>query len=46
MSADFSLFRKLIGRIPWEADVEVKGALEGWRAFEYSIIQVQAQEKK
>lgn len=30
MSADFTLFGKLIGRIPWEADVAVKEALERW----------------
>jgi len=46
MGADFSLFTKRICRIPCEADVEVKGALERQQAFRYIIIRVQEQEKK
>lgn len=37
--ADFSLFSKLRGGIPWDAALNGKGAQESWQFFKGSILQ-------
>lgn len=41
--AYFSLFRKLVGWIPWEAALKGKGAHESWQVFKDSILTAQEQ---
>jgi len=31
--ADFGLFKRLVGRVPWEAVLKGKGVQEGWTFF-------------
>lgn len=45
MSANFSLFRKQISQIPWEANVFLQGSSKRCQTFKYSTLQVQEQEK-
>ncbi|PKU29777.1 hypothetical protein llap_19920 [Limosa lapponica baueri] len=41
--ADFSLFRTLVGRVPWEIVLRGKGVQEGWTLFKKEILKVQGQ---
>lgn len=36
--ADFSLFRRLVERVPWEAVLRGKGIQEGWTLFRKEIV--------
>ncbi|PKU34200.1 hypothetical protein llap_15501 [Limosa lapponica baueri] len=41
--ADFSLFRTLVGRVPWEIILRGKGVQEGWMLFKKEILKAQEQ---
>ncbi|PKU42582.1 adaptin ear-binding coat-associated protein 1 [Limosa lapponica baueri] len=41
--ADFSLFRSLVGKVPWEAALKGKGVQEGWVFFKEEVLKAQAQ---
>ncbi|XP_054053995.1 lymphocyte function-associated antigen 3 isoform X1 [Rissa tridactyla] len=41
--ADFSLFRTLVGRVPWAVVLRDKGAQEGWTLFKREILKAQEQ---
>ncbi|PKU42802.1 rna-directed dna polymerase from mobile element jockey-like [Limosa lapponica baueri] len=41
--ADFSLFRTLVGRVPWEIILHGKGVQEGWMLFKKEILKAQEQ---
>ncbi|PKU42080.1 rna-directed dna polymerase from mobile element jockey-like [Limosa lapponica baueri] len=40
---DFSLFRTLVGRVPWEIVLRGKGVQEGWTLFKKEILKAQEQ---
>ncbi|PKU47346.1 adaptin ear-binding coat-associated protein 1 [Limosa lapponica baueri] len=40
---DFSLFRSLVGKVPWEAALKGKGVREGWVFFKEEVLKAQAQ---
>ncbi|KAK4806171.1 hypothetical protein QYF61_001094 [Mycteria americana] len=39
--ADFSLFRRLVERVPWEAALMGKGVQEGWTFFKEEVLKAQ-----
>ena len=39
--ADFGLFRDLMGKVPWEAALEGRGAQESWSTFKEHLLQAQ-----
>ncbi|KAK4816232.1 hypothetical protein QYF61_013640 [Mycteria americana] len=39
--ADFSLFRRLVDRVPWEAALKGKGVQEGWTFFKKEVLKAQ-----
>ncbi|KAK4806437.1 hypothetical protein QYF61_013930 [Mycteria americana] len=39
--ADFSLFRRLVDRVPWEAALMGKGVQEGWTFFKEEVLKAQ-----
>ncbi|KAK4813827.1 hypothetical protein QYF61_001831 [Mycteria americana] len=39
--ADFSLFRRLVERVPWEAAPKGKGVQEGWTVFKEEVLKAQ-----
>ncbi|GAB0207232.1 hypothetical protein GRJ2_003188800 [Grus japonensis] len=39
--ADFGLFRDLLGRIPWDKDLEGRGAQDSWLIFKGHLLQAQ-----
>ena len=39
--ADFTLFRTMVERVPWEVILESVGAQEGWEYFKEVILKVQ-----
>ncbi|KAK4832424.1 hypothetical protein QYF61_023103 [Mycteria americana] len=41
--ADFSLFRTLVDRVPWEAALMGKGVQEGWTFFKEEVLKAQEQ---
>lgn len=41
--ADFVLFRKLVGGVPWEILLKCKRVQEGWTPFKKEILRVQKQ---
>ncbi|KFV20372.1 hypothetical protein N340_07678, partial [Tauraco erythrolophus] len=41
--ADFGLFRDLLGKVPWEKDLEGRGAQESWLVFKDHLLQAQEQ---
>ena len=41
--ADFELFRRLIGRVPWGTVLESKGVQDGWLIFKKEVLKVQEQ---
>ncbi|KAK4819016.1 LOW QUALITY PROTEIN: hypothetical protein QYF61_024132 [Mycteria americana] len=41
--ADFSLFRRLVERVPWEAALKGKGVQEGWTFFKEEVLKAQEQ---
>ncbi|PKU40120.1 adaptin ear-binding coat-associated protein 1 [Limosa lapponica baueri] len=41
--ADFILFRSLVGKVPWEAALKVKGVQEGRVFFKEEVLKAQAQ---
>ena len=38
--ADFSLFRTMVERVPWEVVLESVGAQEGWKYFKETVLKV------
>ena len=41
--ADFELFRRLVGRVPWGSVLESKGVQDGWLLFKKEILKAQDQ---
>ncbi|KAF1505046.1 hypothetical protein FQV18_0002366, partial [Eudyptula minor novaehollandiae] len=41
--ADFSLFRTLVERVPWETVLKGKGVQEGWTIFKKEVLKAQEQ---
>ncbi|KAK4829638.1 hypothetical protein QYF61_005849 [Mycteria americana] len=41
--ADFSLFRRMAERVPWEAALKGKGVQEGWTFFKNEVLKAQEQ---
>lgn len=41
--ADLDLFRRLLGRVPWEAVLKDKAAQENWSLFKKGILEAQEQ---
>ena len=41
--ADFELFRRLVGRVPWGSVLESKGVQDGWLLFKKEVFKVQEQ---
>lgn len=41
--ADFSLFKRLVQRVPWETALENKGVQEGWTYFKKEVLNAQEQ---
>ena len=39
--ADFSLFRTMVERVPWEVVLESVGAQEGWEYFKDVVLKMQ-----
>ncbi|KAK4821278.1 hypothetical protein QYF61_017642 [Mycteria americana] len=39
--ADFSLFRRLVERVPWQAALRGKGVQEGWTFFKEEVLKAQ-----
>ena len=41
--ADFELFRRLVGRVPWGSVLESKGVQDGWSLFKKEVLKAQEQ---
>ena len=41
--ADFELFRRLVGRVPWGSVLESKGVQDGWLLFKKEVLKAQEQ---
>ena len=41
--ADFELFRRLVGRVPWGSVLESKGVQDGWLLFKKEVLKVHEQ---
>ena len=41
--ADFELFRRLVGGIPWDSVLESKGVQDGWLLFKKEVLKAQEQ---
>ena len=41
--ADFKLFRRLVGGVPWGSILECKGVQDGWLLFKKEVLKVQEQ---
>jgi len=42
--ADFELFRRLVGGVPWGSVLESKGVQDGWSLFEKEVLKAQEQD--
>ena len=41
--ADFELFRRLVGGVPWGSVLESKGVQDGWLLFKKEVLKAQEQ---
>ena len=41
--ADFELFRRLVGRVPWGSVLESKAVQDGWLLFKKEVLKAQEQ---
>ena len=41
--ADFELFRRLVGGVPWDSVLESKGVQDGWSLFKKEVLKAQEQ---